>query len=121
MLKKFTLMCAICLFLLTLVSCGGISQSYADKINKKAEAEEHLVYSQVVKKLGKNIVSNATLGAGDDDKTRSGAVIAVKGCKTWDEVEDKIDNGKDVKGIIVTFVLGKAVSAEYRLLTERDA
>lgn len=97
---------------LTLASCGKISESYAKKINKAAEADEHYTYDQVKEDLGENAVDITIL--------KSGVIIAVKGCETLDEIEDKLDDGKTVKGIIVTIVAGKATSATYKEITEED-
>ena len=49
-----------------------------------------------------------------------GVIIAVKGCESMEDVQAKIDDGKTVKGIIVTIVLGKATSAVYKEITEDD-
>lgn len=97
---------------LALASCGKISESYAKKINKAAEADEHYTYDQVKEDLGDNAVDITIL--------KSGVIIAVKGCETLDEIEDKLDDGKTVKGIVITVVAGKATSAIYKEITEED-
>lgn len=97
---------------LALASCGKISESYAKKINKAAEADEHYTYDQVKEDLGDNAVDITIL--------KSGVIIAVKGCETLDEIEDKLDDGKTVKGIVITVVAGKATSATYKEITEED-
>ena len=97
---------------LALASCGKISESYAKKINKAAEADEHYTYDQVKEDLGENAVDITIL--------KSGVIIAVKGCETLDEIEDKLDDGKTVKGIVITVVAGKATSATYKEITEED-
>ena len=94
---------------LALASCGKISESYAKKINKAAEADEHYTYDQVKEDLGDNAVDITIL--------KSGVIIAVKGCETLDEIEDKLDDGKTVKGIVITVVAGKATSATYKEIT----
>ena len=99
-----------CIF--TLASCGKISESYAKKVNKAAEAGEHYTYDQVMEDLGDNAVDITLL--------KTGVIVAVKGCETLDEIEDKIDDGKTVKGIVVTVVAGKATSATYKEITEDD-
>jgi hypothetical protein len=43
----------------------------------------------------------------------SGFIYAVKGCESWDDIEDKLDEGKTVKGLIITIVNGKATAAKY--------
>lgn len=94
-----------------LSSCN-ISQSYADKINKAAENDEHYTLAQVKEDLGENAVEITFLN--------SGVVIAVKGCKTVEDIKDKIEAGETVQGIIVTIVASKAMSAKYTEITEDD-
>ena len=95
----------------TLASCN-ISESYAEKINKAAEAGEHFTYEEVLEDLGENAIDITIL--------KTGVVIAVKGCSTLDELEDKLDNGDKVEGIVVTMVAGKATAAAYKSITEDD-
>ena len=98
--------------MLSVVSCGPISESYAEKINKAAEVGEHYTYDKVVEDLGDNAVEIAVFG--------TGVVIAVKGCETLADIEEKIDNGEIVKGIVVTMLANKAMSAAYKEITEND-
>ena len=95
----------------TLASCN-ISESYAEKINKAAEADEHYTYEVVLEDLGEDAIDITIL--------KTGVVIAVKGCSTLDELEDKLDNGEKVEGIVVTMVAGKATAAAYKSITEDD-
>lgn len=91
-----------------LASCG-VSASVADKINEAAKNDEHWTYSEVCKKLGD---PTASVGAGSAS-SYTGAVTWVAGCDDWDDVEDKWEDGKTVKAIVVTFLVGKATSAVY--------
>ena len=95
-----------------LVSCGNISESYAKKINAAADKGEHYTYDQVVEDLGDNAIEIAVLG--------TGVVIAVKGCESVKDIREKIDNGETVKGIVVTMLVNKAMSASYREITKDD-
>ncbi len=99
-----------CVF--ALASCGNISESYAKKINKAAEDDEHYTYTEVLEDLGDEAVDITLL--------KSGVIVAVKGCANLDEIEEKLDDGKTVKGIVVTVVAGKAISAEYKEITKDD-
>ena len=115
MKKIVSLLLALALIvgaMFTLASCGKISESYAKKINKAAEAGENYTYDQVMEDLGDNAVDITLL--------KTGVIVAVKGCETLDEIEDKIDDGKTVKGIVITVVAGKATSATYKEITEDD-
>ena len=96
----------------SLAACSNISQSYADKINKAADDDKHYTLAQVKEDLGENAVEITLFS--------SGAVIAVDGCKSVQDIKDKIDEGKTVKGIIVTVVAGKATGAKYTEITEND-
>ena len=97
---------------MALVSCSNISESYANKINKAADNDKHYTLEEVRKDLGDDAVEVIVLG--------TGAVIAVKGCDSLDDIEDQIEDGKTVRGIIVTFVAGKATKAKYSEITEDD-
>ena len=96
----------------TFASCGKISQGYADKINKAAEKDDHYTYEEVIDDLGDDAVDLTLL--------KNGVIIAVKDCDSWEDIEEKLDAGKTVKGLYVTVVLGKATSAEYREITKND-
>ncbi len=95
-----------------LASCSNISQSYADKVNKAAEDGEAFTKEKVLEDLGEDAVDvNLLVG---------GVVIAVKGCDSIDDIKAQLDEGKTVKGIVVTIVLGKATGAVYKEITEDD-
>ena len=99
-----------------LASCSNVSQSYADKINEKAEAKENLTYEDVMEDLGKDAVDLTAEVLG----FRAGAIYAVKGCSTWEEIQAKIDAGETVKGVVVTILNGKATAAAYKEITEKE-
>ena len=107
------LLCAILLVgsVFALVSCN-ISESYAEKINKAKEAGEPYTYEEVLEDLGEDAIDITIL--------KTGVVVAVKGCSSLDELEDKLDNGDKVEGIVVTMVAGKATAATYKSITEDD-
>ena len=115
-MKKIISMVLVCVLLacsmLTLASCGNISESYADKINKAADKKEHYTYDQVIEDLGEDAIDITVL--------KSGVIIAIKGVSSLDELEDKIDEGKTLKGIVVTILAGKATKAAYKEITEDD-
>ena len=116
-LKRFSLMAVVCMFLLTVVSCGGISQKYADKINKAAEAKDYVTYSEVVDKLGEKNIVKGVIGEGS---LATGAIIAVKGVTNLEELQAKIEAGKGAKGIVVIILGGNAVSATFGEITADD-
>lgn len=96
----------------SLASCSNVSQSYANKINKAAERGEPLTKTEVLEDLGED--------AFELDLVFGGVIMAVKGCDSWEDVKEKLDEGKTVKGIVVTIGLGKATGAEYREITDED-
>ena len=115
-MKKFTkvfalvLVAVVCLSIFT--ACSNISQAYADKINKAAGRDEHLEYLDVLNDLGDNAIDITVL--------KTGVIIAAQGCESLEDLNAKLDEGKTVKGIIVTIVGGKATKAEYKVLTKDD-
>ncbi|MDE7106259.1 MAG: hypothetical protein K2O22_03750 [Anaeroplasmataceae bacterium] len=104
-----------CFGLFLMVACSNVSKSYAEKINKAAKDGEPITLEQVRKDLGDDCAE-----VGDFLITKSGMIISVKGCKSLDDVKAKVNNGEDVEGIIITIVLGKATSAEYRKIQTSD-
>ena len=115
-MKKIVSALLVCILLVgsvfALASCSNITESYAEKINEAAKNDEHYTYDEVVEDLGDNAIEIAALG--------TGLVIAVKGCETVEEIEEKLDAGEEVKGITVVIVNNKAISAEYKVITEED-
>ncbi len=95
-----------------LASCSNVSQAYADKINDAAEKGEYVTYKQVLEDLGEIAIDVTPL--------ETGFVIAVDGCKTREDLKAKIEAGETVKGIVVTFVAGKATGAVYKEITDKD-
>ncbi|MBR5139561.1 MAG: hypothetical protein IKV16_00765 [Clostridia bacterium] len=95
----------------TLVSCN-ISESYAEKINKAADAGEHYTYEEVLEDLGEDAV--------DITVVKTGVIVAVKGCSSLEDIKAKLDAGDEVKGIVVTVALGKATGAKYKSITADD-
>ena len=115
-MKKIISMLLVCVLLVgsmfALASCSNISESYAEKINNAAKEGEKYTLEQVKEDLGDEAVDITIAG--------NGVVIAVKGCTSLDELEDKLDNGEKLQGIVVTFVFGKATSATYKEISEED-
>ena len=83
----------------SLASCSNVTQDYADKIVEKAEDKKNYTYEEVMKKLGDE---------------------AIKGIKTKEDLQAKIDAGDDVEGIVVTIANGKATTARYGKINASD-
>lgn len=98
---------------LTLASCG-VSESWAKKINDRAEKEDYYTYEELTKSLGTPTydLTVEVLNTG-----KNGAVIWVKGCKNSDEVDKKLDEGKELYALSVGFIGGKATSADWSQYT----
>ena len=115
-MKKFTkvfalvLVAVVCLSIFT--ACSNISQAYADKINVAAAKDEHLDYLDVLNDLGENAI--------DITIAKTGVIIAAQGCTSLEELNAKLEAGETVKGIVVTLFAGKALSAEYKVLSSED-
>jgi hypothetical protein len=119
-MKKILSMVLACVLLfgcmLALASCSNVTESYAKKVNEAAEAGEHYTYDEVKEDLGEDVVDLTAEVFG----IRGGWLYAVKGCSTWDEIQEKIDAGETVKGVVVSIVNGKAVSATYKEITDKE-
>ena len=100
------------LSVLVLAACSNVTQKYADKINEAAAAKEYYTVEQVREDLGDEAVEILLLN--------NGVIVAVKGCETLDEIKAKVNEGEDVKGIIVTIAMGKATAAKYQVITAED-
>ena len=114
LVKRLSLFAVVVAFVLTLASCSKVSQKYADKINKAAEAGEAYTLAQVKEDLGDEAIEIII------PVINTGVVIAVKGCKSYDEIKTQLEEGKETKGIVVVIAGGQATSAEYRVITEED-
>lgn len=111
-MKKILIALVMVFSLVALCSCSNVSESYAKKINKAAENNEHYTVAQVKEDLGEEAIDvNLFVG---------GAIIAVKGVTTFEDLKAKIDAEEDVKGIIVYYALGKATKATYKVITAED-
>ena len=100
------------LSVLVLAACSNVSQKYADKINDAASSKEYYTVEEVREDLGDEAVEILLLN--------NGVIVAVKGCETLDEIKAKVNEGEDVKGIIVTIAMGKATAAKYQVITAED-
>lgn len=100
----------------SLASCSNVTQDYADKIVEKAEDKKNYTYEEVMKKLGDEAINGTIEVAG----YRVGVIIGVKGIKTKEDLQAKIDAGEDVEGIVVTIANGKATAARYGKINASD-
>lgn len=103
----------------TLASCSGISQGYADKINEEAQDDDgkYITYDEVMKKLGDEAVDRTLAVAG----SHSGIIYGVKGCKSWEDIQKKIDAGEDVEGLVITILANNATAAAYKKITGNES
>ena len=108
-MKKFAKIMAltmvVVLSVLVLASCG-INEKTAEKINNAAKEGEAMSIADVKKLCG----GDPTFGV---DVTVAGVMTWVSGCKNAEDVKKKLDDGKKLKSLTVTFVLGKATLAVY--------
>ncbi len=111
-MKKVLCAVLVVVMMLSLVACSNVSQSYADKVNKAAEKDEHYTVDKIRKDLGDNAVEILILD--------TGVIIAVDGCDSLEDIQTKLDEGKTVKGIVITMLAGKATAAKYKEISEDD-
>ena len=108
-MKKLSLLVLFLLAAFVLVGCG-VSEKYADKVNKAAEEKEYFTYEEIVDDLGDPTYKvGGDLGVFDEN----GIYVWVKGCDSLEEVKEKEEAGKELKAITITFFGGKATKAEY--------
>ena len=115
-MKKLVLLFVVAFLALTLIGCGSISQSYADKVNEGAESKQYLTYDVVLEDLGEPTV-NATVAL---IGKASGLCTWYKGCKTSAEKDEKLEAGKSVDCLVITFVDGAATAASFSVLKNED-
>ncbi len=106
--KLLTIVASLTLIFALLLTGCGVSQDMADKINKKVEDGEY-TYSQLLKDYKDPTID---LTATVFDST-SGTVIYVKGCKTAEDVEAKLDEGKELDAVYVVIFNNKVTGATY--------
>ena len=115
-MKKLGLLVVFLFTLFMLVGCG-VSEKYAEKVNKAAEKDEHLTYTEVIEDLGDPII-DLTGDASFIGVGKSGACTWVKGCKTKEDYEAKIEAKEVYYELTIVFSDGKATKATW---TERNA
>ena len=108
-IKLLSLILVVALFSTMLFSCSNATASYAEKINEAAKAGEHYTYAEVMEDLGDEAI--------DITFAENGIIIAVKGVTSRETLEEEIDKGEKLEGIVVTVALGKATSATFKTIT----
>ncbi len=114
---KLSLLSFVAIFaLFTLVGCAGINEDFAAEIKEKAKVDEHYTYADLVDKLGDPTI---------DVSSNLGGLIGVSGVVQWSKgcadkaaLDEKLEAGKTVPTLYVTFLNGKATSAEYKELAK---
>lgn len=103
------LACALLVF--TLASCSAQKkyEKMAENIRVAQAKEEPLTYEDVAKKLGDPTID---LSASFGSSGKTGWITWYDGCEDNDAYEAKLEEGKEVPYITVSFRDGKAVDAE---------
>ena len=122
MTKTFKTICSVlvcALLTLTLASCSAQKkyEKYAEDIRVAAAKEDHITYEEAVKKLGEPTV-NLSMSIGSSGV--SGWVTWYDGCEDNDALEAKLEAGKEVAYITVSFSGGKAVDAKAGVETPKE-
>lgn len=127
--KIKTILCSIAvlfLFGIFLTSCSEFSlfgvnyEKYAQQLDEEIYDGDNNYpsYSSIIKKLGDEAI-DCTFYYGSE-ANRFGNVVAVKGCKSRDDILEKINNGESVEGIKIYIMGNVARSAKYTTITEED-
>lgn len=110
-------LCAIFVFALASCSAQKKYEKYAEDIRVAAAKEEPLSYVDVVSKLGEPTIDLSTdiFGSG-----KTGWITWYDGCEDLDAYEAKLEEGKKVAYIRVSFNGGEAVDAEAGVKTPEE-
>lgn len=114
MTKTMKIVCSLlvcALLTLTLASCSAQKkyEKMAEDIKVAHAKEEELTYEEVEKKLGEPTI-NLSMSIGGSGI--SGWITWYDGCEDEEALEAKLEAGKEVAYITVSFSGGKAVDAE---------
>lgn len=112
-MKRKGLLAGIALAFALMLS-GCVSEGYVGKVEKASEKGERLTYSEVVKDLGE-----ATIKGGVTGDFATGVFVWIKGCDSVEEANEKLEAGKKVEALYITFTAGKAVSASWEEYSEK--
>lgn len=112
-ITKFCLLFVVLFGMFLCVGCSKVSQKTVDEINEAAKAKDPMTWTEVYEKLGPDYLG---LSVGDSSKV-TGVVWWYAGCKTQEEVDAKLEAGKSVNYVEVTFLAGKAQSAKFGTAT----
>ena len=109
-MKKILMTLVLVFSLVMLCSCSKVNQKYADKVNAAAENKEHYTYQQVLDDLGDEAIDMTAYG--------TGLIVAVKGVESEEDLESKITEKEEIKGILIAVLGKKAIKAYYGEITE---
>lgn len=121
MTKTFKIICSVlvcALLTLTLASCSAQKkyEKIAEDIRVAVAKEEPLSYEKVVEKLGQPTI-NLSMSIGGSGV--NGWITWYDGCENQDALDAKLEEGKEVAYIRVSFAGGKAVEAEAGVKTPK--
>ena len=125
MVKRFSKILLVLLLAIICVSITACNDNkekvrWAEKINDRhdrymsGEAKAPYVYAGLVAKLNEQFgESNYGSVTNEDVQAATGILYWIDGDYSKEEIEDRIKNGKKLKGLAVSFALGLAVDAYY--------
>lgn len=121
MTKTMKVICSVlvcALLTLTLASCSAQKkyEKIAEDIRVAVAKEEPLSYEKVVEKLGQPTI-NLSMSIGGSGV--NGWITWYDGCENQDALDAKLEEGKEVAYIRVSFAGGKAVEAEAGVKTPK--
>lgn len=121
MTKTMKVICSVlvcALLTLTLASCSAQKkyEKMAEDIRVAVAKEEPLSYEKVVEKLGQPTI-NLSMSIGGSGV--NGWITWYDGCENQEALDAKLEEGKEVAYIRVSFASGKAVDAEAGVKTPK--
>ena len=115
-IKNLFILVLVMGLMLTLTGCGFASK--AQKIVDQFKAGEELTVEMITDKMGDPTIDFTAEALG----LKSGAIVWVSGCKTYDDVKAKWEAEETVEALVVTLLANKVVTVTFvDNYTEKDA
>ena len=100
------------------IGCGQFGGSVVEELARQgADVLAIDNNEEVIKKYGTPVVNGVVSGFGVEE---TGVCTWYEGCENMDEVNAKLEKGKSIDVLVVTFANGKATKAEYSVAEPKE-
>ena len=109
-LLKISVITILVAMMTVIAACSGVtggkaSQRAADQINEAVNNGTPMTVAEVKEKYGDPTSEGLSVG--------TGYIVYVNGCYTWEDFEEKMNNGQQVEGLLILCLAGYATVAVY--------